>query len=128
MTDRAEMSFYKSETETSEGFLIYHDTRWNTPIKGLTTDFRFTWFNIPEYNNRIYTYEYSTPFSYSVPAYYGVGQKWYVMLRYNIFHFLTIYIKYSEMTFSDRNEISTGNELIKGNRKSDINLQLQLKF
>lgn len=128
MKDRVELSDYKSGNETCEGWLILHDTKWQTPLDGLSADIRFSWFNIADYNARIYAYENSAPYSYSVPAYYGIGRRWYVLIRYNIKTFASVYLKYSQTTYDDLDEIGSGNELIEGNRKSDVSLQVSLKF
>jgi hypothetical protein len=42
-------------------------------------------------------------------------------------HFLLI-TKFGETVYLDRNEIGSGNDLICGNKKADIQMQLRIKF
>ena len=50
------------------------------------------------------------------------------VLRYELNkHFLLI-TKFGETIYLDRNEIGSGNDLIYGNKKADVQMQLRIKF
>lgn len=51
-----------------------------------------------------------------------------IRLRYELNkHFLLI-TKFGETIYLDRNEIGSGNDLIYGNKKADVQMQLRIKF
>ena len=52
----------------------------------------------------------------------------FIRLRYELNkHFLLI-TKFGETIYLDRNEIGSGNDLIYGNKKADVQMQLRIKF
>jgi hypothetical protein len=67
--------------------------------------------------------------SFSIPAYYGRGSRFYILLDYTITRKIEIWIRYGQTFYDDRTIISPGslNE-IDGNTKTEIKVQVKFKF
>ena len=75
------------------GYLVYHDVRYK-PKDNFTLLFRYAWFDVKDYYSRIYAYEHDVLYAYSMPAYYGIGQKIYLVLRYALNRKYTVWLRY----------------------------------
>ena len=51
-----------------------------------------------------------------------------IRLRYELNRHFLLITKFGETVYLDRNEIGSGNDLICGNKKADIQMQLRIKF
>lgn len=95
----------------------------------LKIDFSYLFFDIQKYDNRIYIYEKNILYAFSIPAFSGEGSRYYVNFRYNINNMISCWLRYATMLYMDgRESIGSGNEMIHGNRKSEINCLIRLKF
>jgi hypothetical protein len=127
MRTRAEMSFYKDE-DFSYGMMLYQDLVWTPSFAPIKLNCRLAVYDATDYDTRIYAYENDVLYSFSVPAYYGRGMRFYINFNYNINRNVAIWLRYATTVYSDRNEISSGNELISGNQRSEIKAQIRVSF
>ena len=121
---------YKLENnKTEKGYLVYQDVVFNKIGKPLSVTFRYALFQTDSYNARIYAYENDMLSSYSIPAYYDRGSRFYIMLDYNITRKIEIWLRYSQ-TFYDNQTVISASSLneIQGNTKSEIKAQVRFKF
>lgn len=102
---------------SSFGYLLYQDISYHLPF-GSSFYVRYAQFDIEEYDARIYAYENDVLYAYSMPAYYGNGQKIYLMIRQKIGENITIWLRYANTTPFD-------NSL---DHKNEYRAQLMLKF
>ena len=123
-----EASYYnQSLSDQYYGFNALQDASYKFKKLPLQIDFRYQLFDAPNYNNRFYTYEKDVLYAFSVPMYYGQGVRYYLNLKYELSRNLSCWFKLSQTTYADlRETISTGNEQILGNRKTDLRFLLQL--
>jgi len=124
---RAELSFYEDH-EFSKGFMMYQDLVWSARFAPLKVQTRFAIFGTEDYDTRIYAYENDVLYAFSVPAYYGRGSRFYINTSYKFNRKLTLWVRYAQTYWADRDEISSGQNLILGNTRSELKVQLRLKF
>ena len=110
----------------SLGYALIQDV--NLAYKKFELSTRFALFDTDDFDSRQYAYERDVLYSFSIPAYFGEGTRTYVMLRYKHSKKLSIWLRWSQTHFSDRDEISSGLERINGPRRSDLRLQVMHKF
>lgn len=111
------------------GYSAFQDVSYRLTKIPLTFDFRFHVFDARNFENRIYTYEKDVLYAFSIPMNYGLGTRYYVNLKYDILSNFTLWMKLSQTAYADnRSAISSGNELIEGNRKTDFRILLRYKF
>ncbi len=114
--------------EKSKGYLLYQDIAYR-PHKIPTVFYtRLAFFDTHDYNSRIYAYENDVLYSFSVPAYYGRGMRYYFMIKHTIIKNLDIWVRFAQTVYTDRNVIGSGLTEIQGNRKSEIKFQVRYKF
>ena len=89
---------------------------------------RFAVFDTDSYNARIYAYESDILYAFSIPAYYSKGTRTYFNLKYTVGKFMDIWLRYSQSYYSDLDVISSGLNQINGNTKSEIKIQVRIKF
>jgi hypothetical protein len=110
------------------GYLISQDLSYKFPARKLSLSFLYTLFDTDSYNERIYAYESDVPYGYSVPAYAGRGIRCLLLAGWNPFRFLDFWVRYAHTWYSDRNIIGTGLDQISGDTKSELEIQVRLRF
>lgn len=112
--------------EPTHGFLIYQDIRYagnRWKISG-----RYALFDAIEYDNRLYAFENNVLWTFSIPALFGQGQRYYLLGEFDLGRKLTLYFRYAKTTYTDRNEISSGLQQIDGNTLSETTFMIRYLF
>ncbi len=110
------------------GYLMYQGFQVKPLKKDLSVSFRYLLFDTDSYDTRLYTFEQDVPFSFSVPAFSGKGSRFYILFSSHLYRNLSVILRYSQTWYSDRKVISSGNDEIIGNKKSDFKAVLKLSF
>ena len=87
-----------------------------------------TYFDTDDYDSRVYVYERSLLYTFYTPSFSGQGFRCSLHLRYDPLKWLMLLAKLGHTSYLDRDEISSGNDLIRSNRKTDLQLQVRVKF
>jgi hypothetical protein len=111
-----------------DGYLVSQSLSWRPIRKPCSVSVLYALFDTDTYDERIYAYENDVLYGYSVPASYGKGARFCVVGEWSPVKILTLWIKYGQTTYSDRNVIGTGLDIIDGNVKSEITVQLRVKL
>lgn len=86
-------------------------------------------FNTDDFDTRIYVYEHHLQNVFSIPVYFNQGSRLYGMVQYKFLgNRAVVWLRYGAFFFANQNTIGNGPELIEGNRRSDIAVQLKLKL
>src|SRR5690606_17089870 len=89
---------------------------------------RYALFDTDDYDNRQYVYERDAWLSFSLPAYFGVGKRTYIMASYAFRKHVTCWIRFAHTRYTDRDNIGSGYDRISGNQRNDIKFQVRYKF
>lgn len=130
LKNRIEFINYRFDNYTMKnGFLIYQEVTYQTIKNPLSITLRYSLFETDDYDTRLYAYESDMPGTYSIPAYFNRGSRFYVLLNYNLSRHIELWIRYSQTYYDNKQVISEGtlNE-IRGNTKTELKAQLQFKF
>lgn len=127
LRSRAEWSFYEDH-QYSRGFMLYQDIIYSPRWAPLKAQMRLALIDTDDYDTRIYAYENDVLYAFSVPAYYGRSTRFYLNLSYKASRRLSFWLRFSQTYFADREEISTGLEMIEGRTRSEVKAQLRLRF
>ncbi|MFH0757615.1 MAG: helix-hairpin-helix domain-containing protein [Bacteroidota bacterium] len=98
------------------------------PLKNMNFAIQFVVFDVPSWDHRIYLYEPGLYHQFNFPVYYGNGQKVSLLLSMKAFRWITVEGKFSGIVYRDRSQIGSGNDLLEGNRKVEIGIQIRLKL
>ncbi|GGH05374.1 hypothetical protein GCM10007422_21420 [Pedobacter zeae] len=127
--NRIEVSQYKKgSANRAFGYLIFQDIDYSPMFARLTGNVRFAYFNTPGYNSRIYAYEDDVLYSFAFGMYSGKGVRTYLNLRYNVIKRLSFWMRYGLFVYRDVETVGTYLDEIKGNKKSEIKIQLRYQF
>ncbi|MFZ1618028.1 MAG: hypothetical protein WAT41_11825, partial [Flavobacteriales bacterium] len=85
-------------------------------------------FSTDSYDARIYAFESDVPGVFSLPPVYGQGLRWYGMVRWSVARGIDVWARYGSWAYLHQDAISSGLQEISGDRRSDLKLELRLKF
>jgi len=123
-SNKAEYAHYRNNDGSNErGYFLCQDIAYKPENKPFSLVFRYAIFDAKDYNARIYAYESDVLYSFSVPALYGKGMRFYLLGKVKLFNALTIYARIGRTIYSDRDEIGSGLTLIEGNHKTDLKVE-----
>jgi hypothetical protein len=111
-----------------DGLILTQDILVNPKNLPIDLSLRYALFDTDSYDTRIYTYESNALYAFAVPSYYYQGSRLYVLLRYSFLKYFDLWVRYGNFIYNNRAVIGSGAEQINGNRKSDITVQLRVKF
>jgi hypothetical protein len=110
------------------GYLLSQALSYKFPAYHFSLAFLYALFDTDSYNERIYAYESDVLYGYSVPSYSGKGLRCCLLAEWSPFHWMDLWIRYAQTWYSDRNVIGTGLDMINGNTKSEVELQVRIRF
>ena len=127
--NRIEWAYYKiGKSKPENGFVVYQDVTFKLLSFPLSLNARLAIFKTSSYNSRIYAYENDVLYSFSIPAYYGNGMRYYLTLRYTATRNIDFWVRFSQTQQFDTKTIGTGLDMIDANHKSEIKVQMRLRF
>ncbi len=112
---------------TSNGYGVVQTAQYRSSKDRLRTAMTLAYFHTQDYSSRLYFYEPGLLYSFSYPAYYGQGLRAAATVRWNTRHTM-LAVKYGFTHFFDRREQGSGLRRIDSSSKSDLSLQLRLRF
>lgn len=126
-SSRIEHSSFKGITKEN-GLLIFEDLLYKPSTIPLSISGRVAFFSTTSYDARIYAYENDLLYTFSVPAFYGKGWRTYLNLKYKISERFEFWLKLANTRWTDRETIGSGYNEIEGKDKTEVKMQLRLKF
>ena len=122
--NKAEYAHYRNEDGSNEhGYFLCQDIAYKPENLPFSLTFRYALFDAKDYNARVYAYENDVLYSFSVPAMYGKGMRFYLLGKVKLFNSLTLYARIGRTIYSDRNTVGTGLSQIEGNHKTDLKVE-----
>ena len=121
---------YNRNTHKNEnlfGVLAYQDVGVNIEKIGLDLKLRFALFDTDTYDERLYAYENDVSYTFTINSYYYRGCKTYFIIKWKSKHF-EIQGKISRLLFFNKNQISSGLEMIDAPHKTEVKVQVLIKL
>jgi len=119
---------YPQDVSPSQGYQFVQAASYSFPTFPLRFEVQGSFFKTDDYASRVYASEKGLLNTFYTPSFYGDGFRLSAFLRYDMNKNWMLIAKYGQTTYSDKEEIGSGNDLIEGNRKSDLQLQVRIKF
>lgn len=111
-----------------KGMIFTQDVLFKPKNLPFDLSLRYALFDTDSYDTRIYTYENNALYVFAIPAYYYQGSRAYAMIRYSFLKHCDLWLRYGVFIYNNRSSISSGAEEIVGSKKSDLTVQLRIKF
>lgn len=116
------------QQKDASGYQVTQAVACRFPWFPLQVECQGSYFHTDDYDSRVYIYEKGMLYSFYTPSFQGKGIRVSAHLRYDIGKYWMAIAKVGQTVYYDRNEIGSGNDLIRGNKKADVQMQLRLKF
>ena len=118
--------YYTAIDET--GFLIYFDAIYQPANKPYSASIRYAIFDTDSWNSRIYAYERDVYYTYSVKPYSGKGNRVYLNLKWRLKRLFTFVFRIDRTFYPFLDDIGSGNDLIEVNHRTEIKVQIRLRW
>ena len=119
----------KADAPWTYGVIASQDVSYDFKTIPLKVDFRYQFFDALKYENRVYSYEKDVLYAFSIPMYFGLGNRYYLNLKYELNKQLSLWFKIAQTIYADDREVlSSGNETIAGNKKTDARFLFKWEF
>ncbi|AHM58308.1 hypothetical protein D770_00150 [Flammeovirgaceae bacterium 311] len=123
---RVQWSSFNQNNSITRGFALVQDAAYTFGNWRLST--RYALFQTDDWENRQYVFERDVLWSFSVPAYYGRGIRYYALLQWKAGKNITVWLRWARTRYRDRETIGSGLERIDGTTRSNLKFQLKLDF
>lgn len=111
-----------------QGYQASQRASYQLPWFPMNISLQGSYFHTDDYDSRVYVSEPGLIYSLYTPSFQGEGIHLSARLRYDINSHWMILCKFGQTVYYDRDEISSGSDLIAENKKADLQMQLRLKF
>ena len=126
ITSRLDFSKHQTNGLNSFGRTSYLELSHKNELSSFSA--RMVFFKTDNWDTRIYLYEKDVLYHFSVPALYDEGTRFYINYNRTIGKHIKIWLKYGRTIFENKSSISSGNNEIEGNLKTEIRGQILCKF
>lgn len=120
--------FHSQDRAANIGYQITQMISSQLPWARLFADVQGSYFYTDDYDSRVYVSEKGLLYTFYTPSFQGHGFRYAIRLRYEPNKHWMFITKFGETIYLDRSEIGSGNDLIRGNKKADVQMQLRIKF
>ena len=129
LRNRVELLWYdKKNADKSNGFLTFLDFIYKPFLKPYSGNLRLQYFETDDYNSRIYSFENDVLYSYSIPAFYNKGFRYYININYGFNKRLSFWLRWAQTVYQNTSSIGSGLDEIRGNNKSEMKAEIKWEF
>lgn len=118
---------YEGQGEKS-GWMVLCDVGYKLKHLPVKVNVRVNYFNVKDYDNRIYAYENDVLYNFATTMMYGEGMRYYVNINAKINKHLSMYVKMGQYRYFSDRQITYGNEKIDGRKRTDIRFMTRITF
>ncbi|MEI6852569.1 MAG: helix-hairpin-helix domain-containing protein [Bacteroidota bacterium] len=127
--NKVEVANYRKFPHEAEwGYFLAQDIRYRSRKSPLAVSLRFSVFDTPSYNSRIYIYENDVLYAYSLPSLYDRGIRYYVLLQCQLGRHVDLWLRFAQTSYNNKTLISSGPNEIKGSTQTEIKAQIRVKM
>ncbi|KYP12937.1 hypothetical protein, partial [Flavihumibacter sp. CACIAM 22H1] len=131
---RLDQVWFKKEGVMQTGTGMYADLKGPVSRLGWQLAGRLHWFQTDGYSSRIYSYERDLLYSYSIPAFFDHGWRYYLQwqgrLKPSFLGSVAVkwWLRWSHTGFTNKNSSGSGWDEIQGNKRSEWKFQVMLNW
>ncbi|ULQ53031.1 helix-hairpin-helix domain-containing protein [Flavihumibacter fluvii] len=135
LSSRLDQVWYSRAGEQQSGTSVFVDGRYQLPKPTLVVSARIQYFKTGGYDSRIYSYERDLLYSFSIPAFYDKGFRYYCQVQgkparigRRLHVKLQWWLRWSQTKFGESHTIGSGGDEIRGNKKSEWKFQIMMTW
>lgn len=112
-----------NKAKRENGFSFSMDGIYRPEMKSYAVTSRLQFFETGSYESRLYGFENDVLYSHSIPAVFGKGFRYYIIIHMRLINHLRMDLRLAQTIYHDQTEIGSGWDMINGNRKTEVKLQ-----
>ncbi|MES2837244.1 MAG: helix-hairpin-helix domain-containing protein [Bacteroidota bacterium] len=121
--------FTKGKANRELGYLVYQDIVYKAIGSKVSFSFRYSLFQCETFDTRIYAYENSVLYAFSIPGLSGKGSRTYLTVNWDVARNVELWLRVAQTYYYDRDVISEGSlEEIQKPHKTEFIGQVRFKF
>lgn len=120
--------FLQQEAVPREGYQVVQSCAYTFPGFPCSLSLQGSYFHTDDYDTRVYAYEKGLLNTFYTPSFYGRGFRYSAHVRLDFGEHFMLVAKLGQTIYQNRETISSGNDLINGNKKTDLQIQARVKF
>lgn len=124
---RAEVLWFRHQDVAEQGYLTYMEAHYKGHEK-FGAGIRLQYFETEGYDSRIYAYESDVLYSFSIPAFFHKGFRYYVNVKFDLSQRITAWLRWADTYSVGRQNTGSGLDEIAGPHKSDFKIQFAYGF
>ncbi len=125
LRSRVELLVFDEKNEFRQnGYLAFIQLNYKSPLKYFSGNTRLSYFETDGYDSRIYAFENDVLYGYSIPVFFDKGYRYYINIQYKMSGKLSLWSRFAQTIYTDKASIGSGLDAIKGNKKSEIKVQM----
>jgi len=129
LRSRIELSrFWMEDKPTENGYLVFQDVLFRPEELPVSISFRYAMFDADSWDARIYAYEHDLLYAFSIPAFHLNGIRTYLLVKYSPLESMDLWFRLAQTYYSQVESIGSGLNEIPGKTKTEVKVQMQLKF
>ena len=130
LKNRVELLWYdrKIQERSEHGFVTYFDFGYKPMGKPYSGNVRLAYFETDSYDSRIYSFENDVLYSFSIPALFYKGYRYYLNANFDVSKKLTLWARFAQTIQRGATSIGSGLDKINGDQKSEVKLQMMYRF
>lgn len=129
LRSRVELAWFDKKGDNPQnGFLTFADVIYKPLLKPFSGNIRVLYFETDGYDSRMYAFENDVLYGYSIPVFFDKGYRYYINANYDFSKKLSVWIRFAQTIYPDKMFIGSGLDVINGNKKSEVKLQLIYSF
>jgi len=129
LRNRVELMWYDNNGVNKEtGFLTFFDFIYKPLLSPYSGVLRLQYFETDGYNSRIYAYENDVLYSYSIPAFFDKGFRYYLTVNYDLGRKISFWLRWAQTIYKNKDIIGSGLDAINGNRRTELKIQARWLF
>ena len=105
------------QNDFETGFLSFFDLLYKPLLKPYSGNIRLEYFETSGYNSRIYTYENDVLYSFSIPALYDKGYRYYINLNFDVKRNLSVWLRWAQTVYKNKLNVGSSLDEIAGNQQ-----------
>ncbi len=126
---RVDWGYFNNQVEERQtGFSILQDVLYRPLGSPLSFTARYALYQTDGYDIRFYHYENNMLNTFSIPAYYNRGSRFYLNVRYRPVKAFTLEGRIAQTFWSNQETVGTGLDEIDGPVRTEVALQIKYQF
>jgi len=129
LRQRIDMMWYDLKgAGESRGFLAFFDVFYKPMLKPVSANMRLQYFETDDFNSRIYTYENDVLYSFTIPAFFNKGYRYYFNINYDLSKKLSVWGRWAQLIYKNQSTVGSGLDEIPSNHRTEVRVQILWKL